>query len=230
MDLGKFPFTSYDFWAYLTSGGLLLAAVDLVAGTNFLSQKDWSWAQTAVALASAYIAGQLIAGVSSFIFERGLVGNVLGFPRDVLFGGAKAPRWVQRCLPAYFEQLPDTTQQAVLAKARVLGIEGPGERLFWPAFSVAKEGKATKERMDSFLNMYGLARNLALVGLFDAALLGWSYHWQQGPALHGNLALVALVVGLGMTLRYIKFLRHYAVEVFTTFAYSKEKEKDKEAK
>jgi hypothetical protein len=226
VDLSKFPFTSYDFWAYLASGGLLLAAIDVVAGTGFLGQKDWTWAQTAVALAASYIAGQLIAAPSSFVFERGLVGKVLGFPRDVLFGQPRAPRWIRWCLPAYFEQLPETTQQAALSKGKALGIDGPGEKLFWPAFTVAKESKTAKERMDNFLNLYGLARNLAFVGLFDAALLAWSYHWHKGPPLHGNLALLALVVAFGMTLRYIKFLRHYGVEVFTTFAYAKEKDKE----
>jgi hypothetical protein len=81
--LEKFPFTSYDFWAYLASGFLLLAAVDVAAATGFLLQKDCSWPQTAVAVAGAYVAGQLTAGLSSIVFERGLVGRVLGYPLAV---------------------------------------------------------------------------------------------------------------------------------------------------
>ncbi|GAB3758718.1 hypothetical protein GCM10028796_04810 [Ramlibacter monticola] len=226
----NFPFTSYDFWAYLTSGGLLLAAIDLVAGTGFLGQKDWTWAQTAVAVASAYIAGQLTAALSSPIFERGLVGTVLGYPRDNLFGQCIAPSWLRKCLPAYYQPLPPAAQKAALTKGAALGVDGPGERLFWPAFSVAKESKVAKERMDNFINQYGFARNIALVSFVDAAILAWSYNWHGGKAMHGNLALVALGVGVGMTLRYIKFFRHYGLEVFTTFAYSKEKDKEKEAK
>lgn len=223
MGLEKFPFTSYDFWAYLASGFLLLGAIDLAAGTGLMLLKDWAWPQTAIAVAAAYIAGQLTAGLSSLVLERGLVGHVLGFPRDNLFGQTKVCRWVRWCLGAYYTPLPTKTQEAALAKGKALGIDGPGEQLFWPAFTAAKANPKAIERMDNFLNMYGFARNIALVGFLDAAILGWSYHFHHGGPLHGNVALVCLVVGVGMTLRYMKFLRHYGVEVFTTFAYGKDK-------
>lgn len=227
MGFEKFPFTSYDFWAYLASGFLLLAAIDLAAGTGLLMLEGWTWPQTAVAVACAYVAGQLTAGMSSTIFERGLVGGVLGFPRDNLFAQTKVQGWRRWCLGAYYAALPPKTQEAALAKGKALGVDGPGEQLFWPAFTTAKQDKKAMERMENFLNMYGFARNLALVAFIDAAILGWSYNWHGGPSLHGNLALLCLVVGVGMTFRYVKFLRHYGVEVFTTFAYAKEKDKEK---
>jgi hypothetical protein len=220
--LDKFPFTSYDFWAYLASGFLLLAAVDLAAGTGLLLLKDWTWPQTAIAVAAAYVAGQLMAGVSSLVLERGLVGKLLGWPRDNLFGQSKVWPWVRVCLASYYTELPANTRQAALAKGKALGIDGPGEQLFWPAFTACKSNSKAMERMDNFLNMYGFARNIATVAFVDAAILGWSYYWRGSNPLHGNVALVCLAVGIGMTFRYIKFLRHYGVEVFTTFAYAKE--------
>jgi hypothetical protein len=217
----KFPFTSYDFWAYLASGGFLLAAADLAARTGFLLQEGWTWPQTAIAVAAAYVGGQLTAGLSSFIIERALVGKLLGYPRDTLFGKCIARPWVRKCLSAYFEELPVKTQQAALDKGKALGVDGPGEQLFWPAFTAAKANSKAVERMENFLNLYGFARNIALVAFLDAAVLGWAYHWNGGEPLHGNVAILCVVVGIGMTLRYIKFFRLYAVEVFTTFAYAK---------
>lgn len=221
MGLEKFPFTSYDFWAYLASGFLLLAGIDIVAGTGFLQQQTWTWPQTSIAVAAAYVAGHLTASLSSVVFERGLVGHVLGHPRDILFGRTRVWRWVRWCLASYYTALPDTAQKAALAKGKMVGVEEPGETLFWPAFTAAKESKKAFERIENFLNLYGFARNIALVAFLDAALLGWSYNFHGAPPLHGNLALLCLLAGIGMTFRYLKFFRHYAEEVFTSYAYAK---------
>lgn len=226
--LEKFPFTSYDFWAYLASGFLLLGGLDYVFATNLLAQKDWSWFHIGVAVTCAYVTGQLVASLSSTLFERGLVGKVLGFPRDVLFEKTSVSPALKRCLPGYYTALPKTTREAALAKGRAAGVNEPGEGLFWPAFNSAKANAKVMERLDSFLNQYGFARNIALVSFIDAALLCWSYNWKGAPPLHGNLAWLALIAGCGMTLRYLKFFRLYSVEVFTSYAYAKDKDKEKE--
>lgn len=221
MGLERFPFTSYDFWAYLASGFLLLGAGDFVAGTGFLAQKEWSWFHIGVAVTCSYVAGQLVASMSSTVFERGLV-RLLGYPRNVLFGQAKPWRILKFLLGTYYNELPAETQRAALDKGKVVGVQNPNEALFWPAFNACRDRAPVMGRLENFLNQYGFARNIALVSLVDAALLGWSYNLGGGPALHGNLALVALVAGVGMTLRYLKFFRLYAVEVFTAYAYAKE--------
>lgn len=222
MGLEKFPFTSYDFWAYLASGFLLLGVADFVAATDLLTQDDWSWFQIGVAVTCAYVTGQLVASLSSTIFERGLV-RLLGYPRNVLFGKTKPWRVARFCLGVYYSALPAETQRAALEKGKAFGVTQPGEALFWPAFNACRDRAPVMTRLDNFLNMYGFATNMALVCLVDAALLGWSYHCNDGPALHGNLGLLALVAGVGMTLRYLKFYRLYTVEVFTAFAYAKDK-------
>lgn len=218
----KFPFTSYDFWAYLASGFLVLGAADLAAGTQFVEQKDWTWAQTAIAVTAAYIVGQLVASMSSTLYERGLVGKVLGYPRHILFGDTKMAKPVRVLLAGYYTPLPDVTRQAAIEKGKVVGVHTPGEALFWPAFNVCKAQSSVMSRLENFLNQYGFARNISLVGLVDGAMLSWSYNFNGGPPLHGNLAWLALVASVGMTLRYLKFYRLYANEVFTTYAYAKE--------
>lgn len=82
----KFPFTSYDFWAYLSAGFLLLFVVDYVAGTALLARDSWTVVQGIVAVSSAYVIGQLVASMSAAVFERVLVGRLLGYPQMVLFG------------------------------------------------------------------------------------------------------------------------------------------------
>lgn len=221
----KIPFTSYDFWAYLSAGFLLLFAVDQAAGTKLLMRDSWTVVQGVIAVSIAYTLGQLVASVASWLFEKVLVGKLLGYPRNVLFGQPKAWKWVRKLIPGYFEALPDATQKAALEKGGKVGVNAPGEALFWPAFANARGTAPVMARLNDFLNLYGFSRNIALVALIDAAIFYWSYLQPKGPAEHLLYARIALVVGLGMTLRYLKFFRLYSVEVFTSFAYAKEPEK-----
>jgi hypothetical protein len=221
----KIPFTSYDFWAYLSAGFLLLFAIDSAAGTKLLMRDAWTVVQGVVAVSLAYAVGQLVASASSFLFEKILVGKLLGYPRNVLFGQAKAWPWVRRCVPGYFEPLPAATQKAALEKGERVGVHAPGESLFWPAFNDARGTPPVMARLNDFLNLYGFCRNTALVAFIDAAVFQWSYLQPKAPEAHLLWASIAFVIGIGMTLRYLKFYRHYAVEVFTSFAYSKETEK-----
>lgn len=225
----KIPFTTYDFWAYLSAGFMLLFAVDLAAGSKLLLRDSWTVAQGVVAFSVAYAVGQLVASASSWLYEKLLVGKLLGYPRNILFGQPKAWKLVRRLMPTYFEPLPDETQKAVLEKGGKVGITNPGEALFWPAHAYGRSTPAVASRLDNFLNLYGFCRNCALVGLIDAAVLYWSYLQPRGPQEHLLWARIALVVSLGMTLRYLKFYRHFALEVFTSWAFAKDKEPEKKS-
>lgn len=221
----KIPFTSYDFWAYLSAGFMLLFAIDQAVGAKLLMRDNWTVVQGVISVSVAYTVGQLVASVSSWVFEKFLVGKLLGYPRNVLFGRPRAWAWFQRLLPNYFEPLPAETQKVALERGGKVGVTQPGEALFWPAHTAGRAMPAVAARMDNFLNLYGFCRNAALVGLMDAAILYWSYLQPKGPEDHLLWARIALVAGLGMMLRYLKFFRHFAVEVFTSYAFSKEPEK-----
>lgn len=223
----KIPFTTYDFWAYLSSGFLLLFAVDHVAGTHLLARDAWTVVQSIIAISSAYAVGHVTASMSSFFLEKLLVGRLLGFPRDVLFGKVKAPRWLRFLLASYFQSLPKPTQLAVIEKGKGIGVHTPGEALFWPAYIAAICTPSVSARIDNFLNLYGFCRNTAFVAFVNAALLFWSYQWGGGARTDLGWACASLALGSGLTLRYLKFLRHYASEIFTSFAYSKVPDKAK---
>jgi len=217
----KIPFTSYDFWAYLSSGFLFLFAVDQAAGTQLLMRESWTVVQGVMAVACAYTAGQLVASASSWMLEKLFVGNLLGYPRDILFGRVKAWAWVRRLMPSYFEELPAATQRAVIENGKNAGLSSFDEGLFWVAYANARVSPVTMGRLDNFLNLYGFCRNIAMVALIDAVILYWSYLQFQGPHLHLLLARAALIVAICMVFRYLKFFRHYSVEIFTSFAYVK---------
>lgn len=221
----KVPFTTYDFWAYLSAGFLLLFAVDRVVGMGLLTRDNWTVVQGLVALSAAYAVGQLVASLSSWLFERLLVGKFLGPPRQTLFNHAKCPKWVQKCFPTYFQPLPQETRKAVLERSGKVGVTSPGEALFWLAFSNARDTPAVAGRLDNFLNLYGFARNVALVSFIDAAILYWAYLQPTGQSEDLVYARIALIVGIGMLLRYLKFFRLYANEVFVFYAHTKEPEK-----
>lgn len=223
----KIPFTSYDFWAYLSAGFMLLFAIDQAAGTKLLMRDSWTVVQGVIAVSVAYAMGQLVASASSWLYEKLLVGKLLGYPRNTLFGQPKAWLWVRKFMPGYFEPLPEETQKAVMEKGGKVGVRQPGEALFWPAHVYGRSTPAIAGRLDNFLNLYGFCRNTALVGLVDAAILYWSYLRLHGPAEHLLWAHFSLVVSLGMTLRYLKFYRHFALEVFTSWAFGQVKEEKK---
>ena len=123
---------------------------------------------------------------------------------------------MRRCIPGYFEPLPAVTQKAALEKGGQVGVSAPGEVLFWPAFANARATAPVMARLSDFMNLYGFCRNTALVAFIDAGIFYWSFLQPKGPADHLLWARIALVVGIGMTLRYLKFYRHYAVELFST--------------
>lgn len=217
----KIPFTTYDFWAYLSAGFVVLAAIDYVGGTHLLYRDSWTVVQGVMAMVSAYTVGQMVASLASRIYEEVLVVKLLGAPRLALFGLAKAWRPVRWLIPGYFEPLPEATQKAILERAAPHGVTVPGEGLFWCAFAYARATPAVMSRLSDFLNLYGFARNVSLAAFLDAALLYWHYQWHAGPNAALHLSQAAFVVGLGMLLRYLKFFRQYALEVFTSYAHSK---------
>lgn len=216
----KIPFTSYDFWAYLSAGFLLLFVADHIAGTEVFARASWTLVQGIVVVSGAYALGQIAASAAALLLERGLVERLLGAPRNVLFGRPRAWRWVRRLLPGYFRGLPDEVRAAALDRGRMLGIDGPGQALFWAAFQHARETPVVMARLDNFLNLYGFCRNTALVALVDGALLYGAYRWGEQPAAALYWSWAAWALAAGMTLRYLKFYRLYAVEVFTAFAYA----------
>jgi len=216
----QFPFTDYDFWAYISAGFAFLYVIDYLLQLHLLDRTSWTIAQGVVTVSVAYTVGHLIASLSSALFERWLVEKRLGKPSVILFSTSIGPAWFRTLYPAYYATLPAETQNAVFTAAKSHGIAQPGEALFWLAFHKSRDDAEVMSRLNNFMNMYGFCRNTAMVALLTSLLLALSY-----PVLHAAIVNVfwsgaALLIAFGMFFRYLKFYRHYALEVFTSFAYA----------
>ena len=223
----KLPFTSFDFWSYLASGFLLLCAIDSAYGYGLLGRKDRNVVEGILAVSVAYVIGHVVASLSSVFLERVLIDKRLGWPSAVLFGKSKAPKWVQKLwiLSYYYEELPDETRNAILAKAKAAGVSESGAALFWLAYAKASGSDSTMSRLAEFLNQYSFSRNVALVSLGNACVFLGVYLQPSGTQQQLAFACIALVVGVVLAARYLKFLRHYSLELFISFAYAEEKAK-----
>lgn len=73
-------------------------------------------------------------------------------------------------------------------------------------------------RLDSFLNLYGFARNLAFTTLAVGIALSARTWWLRPDPGLAKYAVIALVVGVFLVYRYLKFFRQYSYELFNAYA------------
>ncbi len=212
----KLPFSLYDFFGYLAAGALLLSAVDLGFFEARHVDEDPSLTGAILGVLAAYIAGHLVAGISSAALERGLVARVLGGSAHALLtpvGG-----WRRRVFPGYLEPLPAAARQRLGDRVQAdVGAELTGEALFWHCYPIARERATTAARLATFLNLYGFCRNVATAAALAALALAAAAAFSNPPAGLGWWIAAAVVVCVGMTYRYLKFLRLYGLEVLTGY-------------
>jgi hypothetical protein len=217
--MGKLPFSVYDFFGYLASSFLLFAAVDHAFDGGRLLGDSPKFMLGLLWLVVAYIAGHLIAHVSSVLLEQGLVRRVLRSPEETLFQERPCSAWA-RLFPGFYRPFPKEIRERVLVKAHEqAGIAGAGRALFFHCHTIAKRDQATLGRLNSFLNLYGFCRNSTLALSVAAAVL------IAGALFGGDFgklwwAAAALVGSVGMFYRYLKFFKLYTEEVFRTYAES----------
>lgn len=219
-----FPFTDYEFYAYLTAGMFLLLGLDLsITGGAIMLRPNWPIVQIVMVVAAAYVAGQLIAGPSSTILEHFLARRVLHSPTVLLLGLAE-PRWIEKLFNALFigrnySSFPPAMRSKLLASAckvrNVEKISNP-EEVFNIAYPIARAVPDAVARMDQFLNLYGFCRNVAFVSLVNAICLLVRLTVQPLP--YGWWMVIgALAVAIGMFGRFLKFYAAFAAEVLRTY-------------
>lgn len=212
-----FPFTDYDFYAYLASGALALGVADLLlTGGTTLTRSEWTFAQIVLVIAGAYVAGQVIASASSLVLEYGLARFILSPPTPILLG-LKKRNFLEAFAGAvligrYYEAFPEAVKDNLLkAAAKTLGRSPANfkdsEAVFLVAYSACRANEDSRERADNFRNQYAFCRNVAFVGLVSAALLA-----ARMPQ-HPSYWMIALAIALGMISRFLKFYCAFAAEV-----------------
>lgn len=216
--MNRIPFDPYDFFGYLASGLLVVVGMDRVLGFPQIIGQDLKVVDMALLLLGVYIAGHLIATPAKALLEDFVVDKLLGRPNVNLF--RKKSPWIRWFLfPGFYKPLPEAIQVKVLAKAEGEGVSGTGESLFlhvhYDARIVSNEKLMAK--LDSFLNKYGFARNLAFTSAAVAIALLTKYQLDPDPEFlrYGWTALVGAVL---LFYRYLKFFRQYSYEMFNTYA------------
>ncbi|MFC3051395.1 hypothetical protein [Kordiimonas pumila] len=219
-----FPFTDYDFYAYLASGGLFLAIIDFTLNdSTYLNMREWGFAQITIAIVAAYILGHLIAMLAQTVLETFIMSRCLEKPMTLQLGTV-APNWFERILGSlvgrYYEPLPLRTRTKILeCAASELGVTvaevNDAEDVFQIAFRKSFSVDGVRQRIDEFRNQYGFCRNIAFVALIATGLLTWKA-WCTGDALYWQLTLVSAVVFVGMFVRFVKFLGSFQAEIIRT--------------
>jgi len=216
----KIPFSVYDFFGYLSAGAVLLSSFAFATDGFDALENELSGTQLLIFIVASYVVGHVVASVSSALLERRLTYGLLGRPTENLFGSAQVTGW-RRAFAAYCIPLPAATQARVLAKARdSAGLTDADEALRLHCFGVASKAEHVRGSMSIFLNLYGFARNVSMAALLAALVLVISALDNDDVAATELLAgaLFALIVGVVLYFRYLKFYRLHAHELYVHYA------------
>lgn len=220
-----FPFTDYEFYAYITSGVIVIAGVDYVLFDGILvNRAEWTVVQGFFWTMISYLVGQITAGMSSFTLEQTLLKKVFRAPVFVILG-LKVPRWFEQFFKSLFaneyakfpQQNCDDILDKLAASLRCdrCALTDP-EAMFQAAFSVSRYEPTSEARLNQFMNLYGLCRNVAFAFLLVAFLLIWKRICSPAP-MDGLLLVGASVMAVGMFGRFLKFYSAYTRETLRTF-------------
>lgn len=215
--MDKIPFTSFDFWGYLACGFLLLCGIDHAAGLGLIAKKEWPVGEGLFVATAAYVLGHVNATISALVFDS-VVKYGLGRVHLGLMQESTKPRWVTAVFAFYFEPLPKETREQILEKAKAVKVTAAGEALFWLAFNKGKSCEKTMVRVGNFLNQYSFCRNVSTACVLAAVAMWLLPRFGLGAPVNGWWVGGAAAVGFVMFLRYLKFLRHYSIEVLTHYA------------
>lgn len=220
-----FPLTNYEFYAYLTTGMIVVAAADRAfMGSVLANEASWKVVYAVFWTAIAYLIGHIVAMPSSALLEHWLAKRVLRDPSAIILG-LEEKRLRERCFGTVvgareYEPFPKDFRSGILTKiAGVLKVSESAvepEAAFQCAFAQARSITDSATRMDNFLNQYGLCRNVSFASALAAGFLAW-FACQTGERLDTILAIGAGVLALGMFARFIKFYAAYTREVFRGF-------------
>jgi hypothetical protein len=220
-----FPFTDYDFYAYLVSGMLLIAAVDYsLTGGVLVNRPSWTLVDGVFWGAVAYMAGQIMAAPSAALLEHVVARRWMTSPAEVQLGIVERNRF-ERVFAALFaprEYSPlsaPVRERALARAAKTLNKDVSaldGESVFQAAFHPARAVADTSSRLTVFLNQYGFSRNVAFVSLLALGLL-IVRQWRAPSQEAWWLMLGAAVLAVGMFGRFIKFYAAYSCDVLRTY-------------
>ena len=229
------PISVYDFFGYIASGFLLLAAVEFGFDGNWLVEREWKPGLIGLYVPLAYIIGHIVASLASHFLEHNFVRKCLGPSEELLLGSEPKARAVWKWLFwSFFKPFSPKTKERIMEAAKAEGLTEVNRALYDHAFEVAKQDKTTFDRMNAFLNLYGFCRNVSFSLLLALLVIAVSGVWyavfldMKTPDTQKISVGVLCVVGsVGMFYRYLKFYRLYTIEVLRAYPDLKKKHEKK---
>jgi hypothetical protein len=219
-----FPFTDYDFYAYLTSGALFLSVLDFAFNKALLlARADWTFVQIVMVIAAAYVTGHVIATLAQLVLETFAVSKLISKPIQLQLG-LKEPNCAERLIGLlvgrYYDPMEVSVQARIKNEARsILSKEEDqslnAEEVFQAGFKKSFSIKDARPRIDGFLNQYGFCRNISFVALVSMIILSWRAYQIELP-YEGLLIIASFIVFIGMFIRFVKFLASFQAEVIRT--------------
>jgi phosphate/sulfate permease len=214
--VNSIPFGVYDFFAYLSSGSVLILTADYVFGAGLLERNRISSVLAVWLVVAAYICGHIVAQCSAFVYERLAVERVLRSPVNVLLGSRPTSKLLRTTFPNYFRMLPEHTQERVRERAAARNFSGTGEALFLHAYAIVTSDARFQDRLDSFRNQYGFARNVSFALLIAAVTIFIAQ--SLGQPVQDRWAIIAAVASVCLFYRYLKFFRQFSYELLLRYA------------
>ncbi len=214
--MDKTPFSFYDFFGYLAPAILLTTAIDFALNNQALIHYAGSGVINGiVSLLLIYIVGHTLATPAGWLYETLLVKKILNKPSEVLLFNVEK-KVGKKLFRGYYTALPVQIQEKIIEKAGESGIKTDHKAIYQFAFSKVKSNHLYMERLNTFLNLYGFARNISFVCFVITFVLLFSALFYDNIHLI-KWALLMLIPGMIMLYRFLKFYRHYAYELFLSF-------------
>src|SRR5208282_6158616 len=115
--MDKIPFSVYDFFAYLSSGTVVLATVDYTWGLGILQRKEVGTLLGIALVILAYVTGHIVSQFASLLFEHTIVKRILKRPLALLLG--EKPRWILFAwiFPTFHRAFPEHTRRRINEQA-----------------------------------------------------------------------------------------------------------------
>lgn len=212
----KIPFGVYDFFAYLSSGTVMLVALDHVCRTGLLTQPHTTPIVAVVLVIMAYVVGHIVAHFSSFLLEQSFCGKLLYRPTALLLGSKPHFVFLSRLFPNYHRALPASTRDRISEQAASRGCTAHGETLFLHAYALVTTNDKAQARLDEFRNQYGFARNMSFAFIVSSLMLAIAHYF--GDTLPWGFIWLVFGAGVALLYRYLKFFRQYSYELFLRYA------------
>lgn len=213
--MNKIPFNVYDFFAYLSSGSVVIGAIDYLFGYQWLLSKDISIQFFFFLIFLSYTCGHCVAHFSSFMLEKLLVKKLLGSPTSLLMGKSGC-RILEFVFPGYHQPLPEQTRKRIREVAKSKGIDARDSGFFEHAYSIMSRNERVQTKLDQFRNLYAFARNMSFA-LFCTSIMLLIAHFQKN-SVGCCWIVLSLVLSAILLYRYLKFYRQYSYDLLVKYS------------